>query len=91
MISLTSAELNAWIVAFIFPLARILALLVAAPPFNNPELPMRVSLLLGLAIAMAIAPVLPAMPSAPAAAMPSKSGSNSEPICSASAGITAAR
>ena len=62
MISLTSAELNAWIVAFIFPLARILALLVAAPPFNNPALPMRVSLLLGLAIAMAIAPVLPAMP-----------------------------
>ena len=62
MISVTSAELNAWIVAFIFPLARILALLVAAPPFNNPALPMRVSLLLGLAIAMAIAPVLPAMP-----------------------------
>lgn len=62
MISLTSAELNAWIVAFIFPLARILALLVAAPPFNNPALPMRVSLLLGLAIAAAIAPVLPAMP-----------------------------
>ena len=62
MISLTSAELNTWIVAFIFPLARILALLVAAPPFNNPALPMRVSLLLGLAIAAAIAPVLPAMP-----------------------------
>lgn len=62
MISLTSAELNAWIVAFIFPLARILALLVAAPPFNNPALPMRVTLLLGLAIAMAITPVLPPMP-----------------------------
>lgn len=62
MISVTSAELNAWIVAFFFPLARILALLVAAPPFNNPALPVRVSLLLGLAIAVAITPALPAIP-----------------------------
>ncbi len=59
MITLTSAELNAWIVAFFFPLARILALLVAAPPFNNPALPVRVKLLLGLAIAVAITPALP--------------------------------
>jgi len=61
MISLTSAELNAWIVAFFFPLARILALLVAAPPFNNPALPVSITLLLGLAIAIAITPVLPAI------------------------------
>ncbi len=62
MISLTSAELNAWIVAFFFPLARILALLVAAPPFNNPVVPVRVTLLLGIAIAVAITPALPAIP-----------------------------
>lgn len=62
MISLTSAELNAWIAAFFFPLARILALLVAAPPFNNPALPVRVKLLLGLAIAVVITPALPALP-----------------------------
>ena len=62
MISITSAELNAWIVAFFFPLARILAMLVTAPPFNNVGLTMRIRLLLGLAIAIAITPALPAIP-----------------------------
>lgn len=62
MISLTSAEINAWIVAFFFPLARILALLVSAPPFNNAALSTRVRLLLGLAIALAITPALPGIP-----------------------------
>lgn len=62
MITLTSAELNAWIVAFFFPLARILALLASAPPFNNAALTMRVRLLAGIAIAIAITPALPKMP-----------------------------
>jgi len=62
MISLTSAEINAWIVAFFFPLARILALLVTAPPFNNDGLSTQVRLLLGLAIAMAVVPALPPIP-----------------------------
>jgi flagellar biosynthetic protein FliR len=63
MISLTSAEINAWIVAFFFPLARILAVLVSAPPFNNAGLSTRVRLVLGLAIALAITPALPGIPS----------------------------
>jgi flagellar biosynthetic protein FliR len=62
MISLTSVEINAWIVAFFFPLARILALLSAAPPFNNTGLSPQVRLLLGLSIAMAISPALPKIP-----------------------------
>lgn len=64
MISFTSSELNALIAAFVFPLARILALLVAAPPFNNAGLTTQVRLVLGLtiAMAMAVAPALPAMP-----------------------------
>ncbi|MBP6421453.1 MAG: flagellar biosynthetic protein FliR, partial [Propionivibrio sp.] len=62
MISLTTAELNAWIVAFFFPLARVLALLVAAPPFNNPALTTRVRLLLGVAITVAMTPTLPQIP-----------------------------
>jgi flagellar biosynthetic protein FliR len=62
MISLTTAEINSWIVAFFFPLTRILALLAAAPPFNNAALPLRVRLMLGLAIAIAITPALPAVP-----------------------------
>jgi flagellar biosynthetic protein FliR len=63
MISLTSTEINAWVVAFFFPLARILSFLVAAPPFNNAALNKRVRLFLGLAIAIAITPALPKIPS----------------------------
>ncbi len=62
MITVTTAELNAMIAAFIFPLTRILALLYAAPPFNNATLPMRVRLILGLAITLAIAPGLDRLP-----------------------------
>lgn len=62
MISLSSADINSWIVAFFFPLTRILALLAAAPPFNNTALSVNVRLMLGLAIAIAITPVLPAIP-----------------------------
>ncbi len=62
MITVTTAELNAMITAFIFPLARILALLYAAPPFNNASLPMRIRLILGLAIAMTIAPGIERLP-----------------------------
>lgn len=63
MIILTTAEINAWVVAFFFPLARILAVLAVAPPFNNVALTTWVRLALGLAITFAIAPVLPPMPS----------------------------
>ena len=63
MISLTSTEINAWIVAFFFPLARILALLASAPPFNNAAVNMQVRLLVGIAIAITITPALPPMPS----------------------------
>lgn len=59
MISLTSTQINAWIVAYFFPLARILGVLVAAPPFNNQALNTRTRLILGLAITLAIAPALP--------------------------------
>lgn len=62
MISFTSAQLNAWIVAFIYPVARILAFASTAPILNNAGLPKRIRLLLGLALALAIAPNLPPMP-----------------------------
>ncbi|MDR2506893.1 MAG: flagellar biosynthetic protein FliR [Candidatus Accumulibacter sp.] len=67
MISVTSAEINAWITAFFFPLARILALLAAAPPFNNASIPRQARLILGLGLAIAIVPALPeAQPFKPA-------------------------
>lgn len=66
MITVTSAQLDAWIVAFLFPLARILGLLGGAPVFNNAAMPRRVRLMTGLAIALALVPALPPMPAVPA-------------------------
>lgn len=62
MLTFTSAQLDAWLAAFIFPLARILALVATAPVFANVALPRRVRLGLGIAIAVALAPALPAPP-----------------------------
>lgn len=65
MISLTSAQLEAWIGAFIYPLTRILALVSSAPLWGSAGLPRRTRLILGLAITIALAPALPPMPAAP--------------------------
>ncbi|MCC6657954.1 MAG: flagellar biosynthetic protein FliR [Rhodocyclaceae bacterium] len=62
MLSITDAQLEAWIAAFLFPLARILGLIAAAPVFNNAALPMRIKLALGLAVTLAVAPALPPLP-----------------------------
>lgn len=66
MISITSAQLDAWINAFLFPFARILALFASAPVFGNPALPVRIRLVAGLVIAIALVPILPPMPTVPA-------------------------
>jgi len=63
MIEFSSAQLDAWVAAFFLPLARILALLSAAPPFSNAALPRRIRLGLGLSIALVLVPALPSLPS----------------------------
>jgi flagellar biosynthetic protein FliR len=66
MLSISSAQLDAWLALFVYPLARILGLIATAPIFNNIGTPMRVRLMAGLAIALALAPILPPMPVVPA-------------------------
>ena len=66
MISISSAQLDTWLALFIFPLSRILGLLATAPVFNNAALPVRMRLIAGLAITMALAPALPPLPALPA-------------------------
>ena len=66
MISFTSAQLDAWLTAFIFPLARIMGLLASAPVFNNAAQPARIRLVTGLVITIALVPALPPMPALPA-------------------------
>jgi flagellar biosynthetic protein FliR len=66
MISFTTAQLDAWIVAFVFPLTRILGLIAVAPPFNDTALNVTAKVILGLAITFALAPIIPPMPAIPA-------------------------
>ena len=65
MITFTGAQLEAWLVAFMFPLARILGVLGSAPVFNNAAMPARIRLTAGLVITVALAPALPPMPVIP--------------------------
>ena len=62
MLTISSAQLDAWLAAFVFPLARLLGLMASAPVFSNAGMPRRVRLLAGLAVTMAIVPALPPMP-----------------------------
>lgn len=62
MISLSSAQIDVWIAAFIYPLARILAFITSAPLWSMAGIPRNARLILGLSITVAISPSLPAMP-----------------------------
>lgn len=62
MISFTSAQLDAWLTAFLFPMARVFGMLASAPIFSNRAQPARIRLVFGLVITLALVPVLPPMP-----------------------------
>ncbi|OGA97770.1 MAG: flagellar biosynthetic protein FliR [Burkholderiales bacterium RIFCSPHIGHO2_12_FULL_69_20] len=62
MISLTEAQLLAWLTPLLWPFIRALALLGSLPVFSQKAVPMRVKVGLALFIALAAQPSLPAMP-----------------------------
>ncbi len=62
MISLTAGQIESWMAAYLWPLVRIGACLMVAPIFSASFVPARVRLVLAGAIALAVAPLLPAMP-----------------------------
>lgn len=62
MISVTTAQLNAWLAAFALPLARILALIASAPVIGNPDVPASVKIGLGLLLTILVAPLLSVPP-----------------------------
>lgn len=62
MISFTSAELAAWVGAYLFPFFRIMALLSTAPVFGAPQVTIRLRIGLAMIIAMVLAPNLSPMP-----------------------------
>lgn len=62
MISFTSAQLDAWLAALIFPLTRILAMIASSPVLGNKQVPARVKIGLSVLLAIIIAPTVDAMP-----------------------------
>lgn len=64
MLNFTDAQLNAWLAALLWPLARILGLVMVAPVFGHRSVPARVKIGLGIFIALIVSPSLPPMPEA---------------------------
>src|SRR5882672_3840326 len=62
MISFTYAQLSGFIAEFIWPLARVAALVATAPILGNIGVPARVKVLLALGVALATAPLAGAIP-----------------------------
>ena len=61
---ITEAQFNAWLAAYLWPMVRIGAMLVAAPMFSSRQVPVRFRLMLMLLITWMVIPMLPPMPAA---------------------------
>lgn len=62
MFTVTYAQLNAWLTAFLWPFTRILALIAVAPVFSSSSLQTRVKIGLAAFITLIVAPTLAPMP-----------------------------
>jgi flagellar biosynthetic protein FliR len=62
MITVSSVQLNAWLVAFIWPFTRILGLLAVAPVTGGAQFPARGKVGLAVLITLVVAPTVPSMP-----------------------------
>ncbi len=70
MLTFSSVQLNAWLVAFFWPFCRIAALLAASPMFGARGIPRSIKVVLAFAVTIVVAPMLPPMPNvAPTSAM----------------------
>ena len=65
VLSVTSAQLGAWIVAFVWPFVRMLALISSSPVFGEKKVTRQVKVALAALLAIAIAPTLGPMPAVP--------------------------
>ncbi|MBI3223031.1 MAG: flagellar biosynthetic protein FliR [Nitrosomonadales bacterium] len=65
MISFTSAQLDAWLAALIFPLTRILAMIASSPVLGNRQIPARVKIGLSVLLTLIVAPTLTDLPEIP--------------------------
>jgi len=58
MLAVSDAQLNAWLAQFLWPLARILAVLATAPLFNESAIPRLTKIGLAVMMTVALAPAL---------------------------------
>lgn len=58
----SSAEIAAWVGAFLWPLTRVSAMLIVAPIFGSRVVPLRIRLMITLALTWTILPFAPPMP-----------------------------
>lgn len=65
MIDITSAQLQAWLVTFLWPFLRISAFVMASPLWGHSSVPNRVKLGLTALVSVALAPTLPPLPGIP--------------------------
>lgn len=63
--SVTSAELTAWMVAFLWPFVRMLALVSTAPIFGESWVPRQVKVAIAALLAVVLAPTLGTLPAVP--------------------------
>jgi flagellar biosynthetic protein FliR len=59
---ITSAEINAWVGAFLWPLTRVAALISIAPVLGSRTLPRRIRAMLALVLTWSMVPLLPPTP-----------------------------
>jgi flagellar biosynthetic protein FliR len=64
MFTVTYAQLNAWLTAFLWPFTRIAALIAMSPVLGNTAIPARVKIALAAFMTLIVAPTLPPMPQA---------------------------
>ncbi len=62
MLSFTDAQLNTWLAAYLWPLVRILGVLMVTPMFGHRSTPVRIRIGLGVFITLVLVPTLPAPP-----------------------------
>ncbi|WP_447045168.1 flagellar biosynthetic protein FliR [Vreelandella sp. H-I2] len=62
MVEVTFAQLQGWLVAFLWPFTRITAFMAASPLWGHSSVPNQAKVGLAALISIVIAPILPAMP-----------------------------
>ncbi|MGJ8689511.1 MAG: flagellar biosynthetic protein FliR [Gammaproteobacteria bacterium] len=62
MITMSSEELGSYIGAFLWPMFRIMGFFLAAPIFGSQLVPMRIRVVMAVAITVLLAPLLPPVP-----------------------------